>query len=702
MSSDRPQKRRRGDDRDRRDSGGGRGGGRGGGERRDVAKRIRTLIERLGEQSKESTQDNIHGVAGVLLNDLAEFNELIVETIVTCAASKPERTSIYSTLVGLLNAESFDTGKAIIEQLCSKLASYLETCDFPPAASLVRFLADLGNASVLLPGSLVGLLQALVNVTKEENIPQSRSDVYATMVLGVMPWVGRDLAERSTEAFTSLLSVISDYVDGRSTAHVSPLSVYTEVKLVGDAASSAPAQQDALELLWAQVTSLQRRDWKENAVVRPYIYFDEILVKSMQHSLPEIPIPAHKERTESAGDLYPAPSVAFRLFGTADAPEDCALPPSRAVERYLYETTVREVLYTFYPDVPLVSRQYAEMVRNNRDVPYNYVIVEVLLGEIFRLPTTRVSLVYYFAIISELVRLIQVPFVEVLLLGMDHQFHRLQQLEVECSARYTKWVAHFLNNYEFKFRWKDWFDVVTVEEEMPQAVFVKEALAGMVQLSYHDHIAKEIQLPPQLRPFMPPVPEPLFKYSGITEEAQKSLAIKELMAIVRVKNVKVEDVKALIEKIEIPETMTLEEGADREERLVELRVEVFVNCILKVGSRTIYHLDTILKRQLKPLKEICSDSEAKNLIVRFTTEFWQKNPQMMTIALDKMQSMQIIDASSVVEWVFSPTAADLYTRFVPPLRNRAASAAQLTHGSCSLAFLSWRAGTTYGTFSSTH
>ena len=260
------------------------------------------------------------------------------------------------------------------------------------------------------------------------------------------------------------------------------------------------------------------------------------------------------------------------------------------------------MLYTFYPDVPLVSRQYADMVRNNRGVPYNYVIVEVLLGEIFRLPTTRVSLVYYFAIISELVRLIQVPFVEVLLLGMDHQFHRLQQLEVECSARYTKWVAHFLNNYQFKFRWKDWFDVVTVEEEMPQAVFVKEALAGMVQLSYHDHIAKEIQLPPQLRPFMPPVPEPVFKYSAITEEAQKSLAIKELMAIVRVKNVKVEDVKALIEKIEIPETMTLEEGADREERLVELRVEVFVNCILKVGSRTIYHLDTILKRQLKPLE----------------------------------------------------------------------------------------------------
>lgn len=136
------------------------------------------------------------------------------------AASKPERTSIYSTLVGLLNAESFDTGKEIVAQLAAKLTGCLEACEFTPAASLVRFLADLGNASVLLPGSLVELLKALTNVTAEDSIPQSRSDVYATMVLGVMPWVGRDLAERSTEDFNALLSTIGEYKEW-----VSPLNI---------------------------------------------------------------------------------------------------------------------------------------------------------------------------------------------------------------------------------------------------------------------------------------------------------------------------------------------------------------------------------------------------------------------------------------------------------------------------------------------
>lgn len=133
----------------------------------------------------------------------------------------------------------------------------------------------------------------------------------------------------------------------RSVAHVAPLSAYGNGQSVaagvGDE-TSAPVQQDTLELLWVQVTSLQKRDWMETAVTRPYIYFDEILVKSMQHALPKIIIPRHNPRTEtSPGDVYPCPSVTFRLFGTADAPEDCGLPPSRAVERCKWRLVVPAV-----------------------------------------------------------------------------------------------------------------------------------------------------------------------------------------------------------------------------------------------------------------------------------------------------------------------------------------------------------------------
>jgi hypothetical protein len=61
--------------------------------------------------------------------------------------TKPDRTSVYSTLVGLINAATYDTGKEVVLQLSSRLQACLEECDFTLARSLVRFIADLGNAS---------------------------------------------------------------------------------------------------------------------------------------------------------------------------------------------------------------------------------------------------------------------------------------------------------------------------------------------------------------------------------------------------------------------------------------------------------------------------------------------------------------------------------------------------------------------------
>ena len=89
--------------------------------------------------------------------------------------------------------------------------------------------------------------------------------------------VGRDLAERATEPFDRLFAVIDSYMLRRSTDHVRHLAVI---------ATDTPEQLDSLELTWAQVSGLQKREWKETAITRPYIYFDDVLVTSSQHEFP--------------------------------------------------------------------------------------------------------------------------------------------------------------------------------------------------------------------------------------------------------------------------------------------------------------------------------------------------------------------------------------------------------------------------------
>lgn len=131
-----------------------RGGGGGGSERRqqhrqDLANRLRAQIGRLGEQSKTSLEENITRVSDALLQEFSDFGDVIIDALVVCGANKPDRTSVYSTLIGLINARLYDAGKEIIHRLCKKLEHYLDIGNYVRAASLVRLLADLGNASVL-------------------------------------------------------------------------------------------------------------------------------------------------------------------------------------------------------------------------------------------------------------------------------------------------------------------------------------------------------------------------------------------------------------------------------------------------------------------------------------------------------------------------------------------------------------------------
>lgn len=88
------------------------------------------------------------------------------------AQKMPEKTSIYSTLVGLLNAKNYMFGGELVEALVRALKEALRAAEWDTARNCVRFLADLVNCKVVAIESLVTLLENFVTVTAEENTPQ--------------------------------------------------------------------------------------------------------------------------------------------------------------------------------------------------------------------------------------------------------------------------------------------------------------------------------------------------------------------------------------------------------------------------------------------------------------------------------------------------------------------------------------------------
>ena len=111
----------------------------------------------------------------------------------------------------------------IVESLVLDFKKHLKSLEFESARLLIRFFGDLVNARVLTSASLINLFENLVDVSMEDNIPQSRSDYFVFSVLSALPWVGKELYEKKEQDLEQLLNTIDNYM--------SKVNVYYIIKL---------------------------------------------------------------------------------------------------------------------------------------------------------------------------------------------------------------------------------------------------------------------------------------------------------------------------------------------------------------------------------------------------------------------------------------------------------------------------------------
>ncbi|GBM42858.1 Nuclear cap-binding protein subunit 1 [Araneus ventricosus] len=158
-------------------------------EPKEIEDRLESLIVRVGDKSTSSLESNLEGLAGVLEADLPSYKAKIMRILGECVTRLPEKTTIYTTLVGLLNVRNYNFGGEFVELLVKSLREALKSRKFEDARVTVRFLADLVNCHVISAGSMINFLQALADVSGETGIPQVRADFYVYTVLCALPWV---------------------------------------------------------------------------------------------------------------------------------------------------------------------------------------------------------------------------------------------------------------------------------------------------------------------------------------------------------------------------------------------------------------------------------------------------------------------------------------------------------------------------------
>ncbi|XP_043371307.1 nuclear cap-binding protein subunit 1 isoform X5 [Dermochelys coriacea] len=179
----------------------------------EIEERLESLICRVGEKSTSSLESNLEGLAGVLEADLPNYKSKILRILCTVARLLPEKLTVYTTLVGLLNARNYNFGGEFVEAMIRQLKECLKANMYNEAVYLVRFLSDLVNCHVIAAPSMVAMFENFVSVTQEEDVPQVRCDWYVFAFLSSLPWVGKELYEKKDAEMDRILSQTESYLN---------------------------------------------------------------------------------------------------------------------------------------------------------------------------------------------------------------------------------------------------------------------------------------------------------------------------------------------------------------------------------------------------------------------------------------------------------------------------------------------------------
>lgn len=114
----------------------------------------------------------MEGLASVLEADLSTFRIKILRILTDCAIKMPEKCTIYTTLVGLLNVKNYNFGGDFVEYMVKNFKESLKGCKWDAARYALRFLADLVNCHVVSAPSLLQLLDNMIDAANEDNVPQ--------------------------------------------------------------------------------------------------------------------------------------------------------------------------------------------------------------------------------------------------------------------------------------------------------------------------------------------------------------------------------------------------------------------------------------------------------------------------------------------------------------------------------------------------
>ncbi|XP_065830234.1 nuclear cap-binding protein subunit 1-like [Oscarella lobularis] len=613
---------------------------------------LQSSIFRIYDKSGVSVESNLEEAASTLGADLVNRRTQILEILCQTPTCLPDKTTIYTTLVGLLNVKSYNFGASLVEKLLACLTKSLDECRFTDARHLFRFLADLVNSNVIIPASVTLLMESFLSVLSEADTPQVRTDWYAYTVMSTIPWVAEVLAEKRKPEFERILDKLQKYVSQRKNDHVAGLRVWTATSDLEQKYS----QDDYINVLWNQIQNMKNDGWKLRFSLKPYRSFSHVLCEALQQALPQVRPPPHVH-----GTVYPAPRLVFRLFEDSDVHrgvEDRILPSPTSIDRFIVNEMISNVIDVRHRDRKDCARALVSIPGKSK-LPLTYILVEAALGDLFQLPSPPHLPVMYGSLLVELSRLNPSKMPVVLVQAVSLLFERLDVMNTVCINRFAIWFSFHLSNVQFRWEWEDWQEHLSLPSDHPKRKFISDVLEMCIRFSYRERIGE--LLPDSFTSILPPESTARCKYNKQvkpdlpgSDVAQRFLtSVRDKVSLDQLRNV-------LSELPNEPPSSTPTEGACF--MPVSLRLEVFLQTICNVASKSFSHMFLALTKFKSLFLELMELESSQIEGLAILTQIWSANSQMLTVLIDKMQRLKIIKTSAIVKWIFHPEMVKFFNR----------------------------------------
>uniref|UniRef100_A0AC35TPX5 Nuclear cap-binding protein subunit 1 n=1 Tax=Rhabditophanes sp. KR3021 TaxID=114890 RepID=A0AC35TPX5_9BILA len=604
----------------------------------DAPKIVRLLVL-LGNSTNAALEQNIEKLASICVTNIEDYRFQILDTLAECATYTPYKHTIYSPIIGLLNAKVPEVTKELLDDYVLRINNYLNEGEFQYALNVLTMVAELINVHVVDPAALMATLEALVEAGSASD-DKRQADFCIFAVMNCLPVAGLELSDSLPTQFHGLMSKIDQFMASRDNKFTDCLKIWK---------SNAKAiQKEKLESLWDQVKNLEKREWIDEGFTKQYFAtFKTVLDEGQMHSLNPLSLP------ESTTDrVYPPPQIVFRIFEAAHIVEEAqTLPPSESIDRYLLEQALTGILHQHQYDRKACADAMLNYVKKDTH-SINHIIVEVIFGLLLTLPDAPHIHILYGSLFIECCKLQPSKVPQVLALAAELIFRGMDSMQMICVDRLIEWFSYHLSNFQYRWTWSDWIDQIDPETHSIKKYFLEEVIRKCVTYAYHEKIS---QMLPDKCSLMPA--EATF---SSTFDSETDGELMELVNNFDNLIIRKTDADAMLKNLYVA---TPEVDADSDQPMEEIeevkraydrhKFEVFFCVLLDKAKSSFTHNFAAFNRYLPTFLNVIEELPICRMdIIKAIFIGWKNAPQYIILLIDKLFKMKVLDTTTIIEFIF--------------------------------------------------